>query len=353
VLTFSVAAPAAPVATPDDAAVVRFHDEFMTGVRALPGVRSASAINMLPIAATGFNGIVRRADHVGDRDGVPVTEVRVVLDGYLDAMGVRLVAGRAIDGRDRAGTPPVAVVNEVLARRLWPGRPPASVLGERVRAPFDTGSTLREVVGVMADYRSRRPDAPPEPEVHAPFRQVPLGALSYVVRTEGDASRLTGAVGAALARQAPSVALAAVRTFGDVVSTSTRTPQLVARLTGLFGLGAALLAAVGVYGLLSYTTAQRRRELSIRAAVGASRSMLVTLVVREGLALTALGLVAGATIAWGVSGLLSSLLYGVTATDPAVWLGAAAGLSACALLGYALPAVRASRIQPAAALRVE
>jgi ABC-type antimicrobial peptide transport system permease subunit len=205
----------------------------------------------------------------------------------------------------------------------------------------------------MGDYRSRRPDAPPAPEVHAPFRQTPIASLSFVARTQGDPVQITGAVRAALARQAPSVALASVRTFGEVVDTSTRTPQLVSRLTALFGLVAAMLAAVGVYGLLSYTTAQRRRELSIRAAVGASGAMLVSLVLREGLALTTIGLVAGAALAWGLSGLLSSLLYGVSATDPSVWLGAAAGLGVCALLGYALPAMRASRVEPANVLRAD
>jgi predicted lysophospholipase L1 biosynthesis ABC-type transport system permease subunit len=245
------------------------------------------------------------------------------------------------------------VVNRNLAARLWPTLSPAQVIGLQVRAPFDTGTTLREVVGVVGDVRSRRPDAPPDPEIHAPFAQVPWPTLTYVVRAEGDPTRLIGAVRTTLAGLSPHVALAAVRTFDDVVVTATRTSSLLSWLSVLFGTLAGLLAVVGIYGLMSYTVAQRERELAVRAAVGASRHSLLRLIMREGLMLSAAGIAAGIAIAWAASGLLVSLLYEVTATDLTVFVLSAVGLAVIACGGYLVPALRASRVEPVTALRAD
>jgi putative ABC transport system permease protein len=351
VLTFAVSLP--PFVADGGEAIRRVQTEFLRRVRAIPAVSHASAINMLPVAATGNNGIVQRPDQTGDREGVPVTEVRVVMDGYADAMGMRLLAGRAIDERDHADTAPVAVVNRSLASRLWPTLSASQVVGLQVRSPFDSGNTLREVIGVVADVRSRRPDAPPDPEIHAPFSQVPFPTLTYVVRAEGDPTRLTGPVRAALAEMSPHVALAGVRTFDEVVRTATRTSGLLSWLSVLFGALAGALAVVGIYGLMSYTVAQRERELAVRAAVGASRRSLLTLIMREGLVLSAIGIGLGLAIAWAASGVLGSLLYEVTATDGAVFVLSAVGLAAVACGGYVLPAIRAARVEPVAALRSE
>lgn len=351
VLTFAVSLP--PSVADGDEAVRRFQVEFLRRVREIPGITQASAINMLPIAATGNNGPVRRPDQVGERDGVPVTEVRVVMDGYLDAIGMRLLAGRAIDQRDRPDTAAVAVVNRSLTERLWPALSPADVVGLQVRTPFDSGNGLRTVIGVVADVRSRRPDAPPDPEIHAPFTQVPSPTLTYIVRAEGDPARLTGTIRAALSEMTPHVALAAVRTFDDVVETATRTSSLLSWLSVLFGALAGILAIVGIHGLMSYTVAQRERELAVRAAVGATRSSLVALIAREGLLLSVIGIVGGVALAWASAGAIASLLFEVSARDPLVFVGSAVGLAVVAAAGYALPALRASRVEPVAALRAE
>jgi hypothetical protein len=296
---------------------------------------------------------VRRPDQLGERDGVPVTEVRMVMDGYPSAMGIRLLAGREIDERDNATAAPVAVVNEALASRLWPSLSPSEVVGQLVRAPWDTDSTVRQVVGVMSNVRARRPELPPDPELDGPFLQFPLATLTYVVRGEGDPSRLTGLIRAELDTMAPQVALAAVRTFEDVVATATRTSVLLSSLSVLFGVLAGTLAAVGVFGLLSYTVAQRGRELAVRAAVGASRTTLMLLILREGLILSAFGILAGVGMAWAASGALASLLYEVSATDVGVLGAAAAGLALVAAAGAGVPAMRASRVEPVVALRGE
>ena len=351
-LTFAVSLP--PFVADGDHAIVRFQSEFLRRLRAIPGVTQASAINMLPIAATGNNGPVRRLDQLGERDGVPVTEVRVVMDGYPEVMGMRLLAGRAIDDRDGPNTRPVAVVNEVLASRLFPGRRPAEVVGQLVRvAPWDSGNTPREVVGVVANIRSRRPDAPPDPEIHAPFLQIPSATLTYVVRGQGDPARFTSAIRTELGAMTPHVALAAVRSFDEVVANATRTSGLLSWLSVLFGLLAASLSAIGVYGLMSYTVAQRERELAVRAAVGATRGSLLVLVAAEGLRLGATGLLAGAAVAWFGSAVLGHLLFEVSPRDPVVFSAAAVALGAIAAAGAGIPALRASRVQPVTALRAE
>jgi putative ABC transport system permease protein len=350
VLTFGVGLPL--FVANGNAAVARFQSEFLRRVRAMPGVTHASAISMLPIASTGRNGPVRRGDQADDSDGVPVTEFRVVMDGYFAAMGVKLLAGRVIDERDREGTAPVAVVNETLASRLWPGRELAAIVGERLRIGA-IGGPANEVAGIVASVRSRRPDASPDPEVYVSFQQVPSPAMSYVVRSAGDPSALTGQIRRELGQMTPHVALAAVRTFDEVVTTSTRTSELLSWLSVLFGALAGALAILGIYSVMSYTVAQRERELAIRAAVGANRSTLLSMVLKEGLTLSGAGIAAGAVIAFAASGVLRTLLYDVSATDPTVFIASALGLAAVALAGYLIPAARASRVEPVVALRRE
>ena len=322
----------------------------------MPGVTHASAINMLPIAATGTqrHRAPRRSDWARTK-AQPVTEMRQVMPGYFDAMGMRLLAGRAIDERDRAGTPVgghrqrdagVAPV----ARRCEPR--PWSASGF---APVGTTAPRIEVVGVVANVRSRRPDAPPDPELYAAFAQVPAPAMSYVVRSTGDPAALTRQIRATLAQMTPNVALAAVRTFDEVVTTSTRTSGLLSWLSALFGALAAALAILGIYSVMSYTVAQRERELAIRAAVGASRSTLLSLVLREGLLLSAAGIAAGALIAFAASGVLRHACC-TTSARPIrsvfVALGGRTG-AWLRLAGYLIPATRASRVEPVMALRSE
>jgi putative ABC transport system permease protein len=347
ILTFSVGVPPF-VATGNDA-IERLQGGLLERVRALPGVTHASAINMLPIANTGFNGPVRRLDQTGDNEGVPVVEHRTVMDRYFETMGIPMIAGRAFDQRDRTGAPLAVIINETLAQRLFPSMEPRQTVGQQLRA---YGNAL-EVVGVSANVRSRRPEMLPDPELYVPFGQWPNAIMAYVVRAQGDPAALTGRIRTALAEMTPHIAMAQVRTFDEVVSTATRTSGLLSWLSVLFGVLAAALAILGIYSVMSYTVAQRERELAIRAAVGATRSSLLSMVVREGLVLSIAGIVAGALIAGAVSGVVRSLLYDVSATDPMVFIGSAAGLATVALAGYLIPAARAARVEPVVALRSE
>ncbi|HYE87361.1 MAG TPA: ADOP family duplicated permease, partial [Vicinamibacterales bacterium] len=349
-LTFGVGVPQF-VANGNDA-VRRFQLDFLEKVRAMPGVTHASGISLLPIGATGNNGPVRRADQTGENDGVPVTEFRVVMDRYFETMGIPLIAGRSLDDRDRTGTGFVAVVNEALARRLFPNLSPANVVGQQIRL-FGTAGPTNDVIGVAVNVRSRRPELPPDPEVYVAFAQNPSPSMTYVVRAHGDPAVLSNQIRATMAQITPYVALSAMRTFEEVVANSTRQSGLLSSLSVLFGVLAATLAILGIYSVMSYTVAQRERELAIRAAVGADRSTLLSMVLREGLMMSAAGIAAGALLALAVSGVLRNLLYDVSARDPIVLAGSAAGLAAIAIAGYLIPAARASRVEPVTALRSE
>jgi putative ABC transport system permease protein len=350
VLTFSVGVP--PSVANGNEALSRFQVEFLNRVRALPGVTHASAISLLPIGATGNNGQVHRAGQTGDNEGVPVTEFRIVMDRYFETMGMSPITGRALDERDRNNGTSVAVVNETLAKRLFPSLDPPAVIGQAITLGIGNGDATT-IVGVARNVRSRRPDAVPDPELYVPFVQVPTPSMSYVVRAQGDPSALSSQIRSTLGEMTPNIAVANLRTFDEVVSNATRTSGMLSWLSVLFGILAAVLAILGIYSVMSYTVAQRQRELAIRAAVGATRASLLSLVLREGLWLSGIGIAAGTVIAFASSGVLRSVLYDVSATDPFVFIASAFGLATIALAGYLIPAARAARVEPVTALRSE
>lgn len=356
VLTFSVTIPRAtpfPNALGDAASFAQFFQTFEDRIRALPGVARVGAINMLPIAQTGTNGQVYLRDRVLKREEAPIAEFRVVTPSYFDAVGIRLLAGRFPDPRDTASTPNVVVINETMARQLWPGEPASSILGKLMGTGFDDRKTFREVIGIIRDVRSSGVAVPPVAETYVPLAQFPWSTMTYTVRAATRAEGLVPLVRDALADLNPQLPLAAIRTFEDVLSGATRTSRLYSALTALFGVLAATLAIVGIYSVMSYTVAQRTRELAIRAALGASNQGLRSMVLREGFVITAIGIVAGVGGAIGASRLLQVLLYQVSPTDPIVLSATAAGVALAALLGYFIPAIRAARVEPAVALRAE
>jgi putative ABC transport system permease protein len=331
----------------------QFFSTFEDRLRQVPGVTDAGAISMLPIAATGNNGPVRLPDRVIRPEDSPLAEFRAVTPGYFRTMQIALVAGRLPDVRDHAESALVVVINETLARQLWPGDPPSAVVGRQLGLGYDLSQQWREIIGVTRDVRSRRPDAPPDAETYVPHAQIPLPAMSFTVRTEGAPSALVPAIRAELAQLDPQLPMASVRTFDEVIIGATRNSRLYSVLTSVFGLLAAVLAIVGIYSVMSYSVAQRTRELAIRCALGASRQRMLQLVMREGFVLSAIGILVGLCGAVAASRLMQSLLYGVSPTDPIVYITTAGGVAVAATLGYFVPAFRAARVQLAAALRSE
>jgi predicted permease len=358
ILTFTVGLPglqAADIATERTNAErsAQFFVSFEERLRQVPGLSAVGAISMLPIAATGTHGPVRVPERVIRPEDSPLAEFRAVTPGYFDAMCVPLVAGRLPDARDTARSAPVVVVNETLARQLWPGVAPAAVVGRRLGLGYDVIQTWREVIGVTRDVRSRRPDAPPDAETYVPHAQAPIPSMSFTARADGSPDALVPAIRGELAQLDPQLPMAAVRSFEEVLAAATRNPRLYSVLTAVFGLLAGTLAIVGIYSLMSYSVAQRSRELAIRSALGASRPALLQFVLREGFVLSAAGIVVGLGGAYATSRLMQSLLYGVSPTDPMVFGATAAGVALMAVLGYLVPAVRAARVEAVVALRAE
>ncbi len=331
----------------------QFFRTFEDRLRQLPGVTAAGAISMLPIAATGNNGPVRLPDRVIRPEDSPLAEFRAVTPGYFETMRVPLVAGRLPDARDHADSTLVVVINETLARQLWPGEAPSAVIGRQLGLGYDPRTAWRAIVGVTRDVRSRRPDAPPDAETYVPHAQIPLPSMSFTVRAEGAPDALVPAIRRELAQLDSQLPLASVRTFDEVIVGATRNSRLYSALAAVFGLLATLLAIVGIYSVMSYSVAERTRELAIRCALGASRQRMLQLVLGEGFVLSAIGIAAGLGGALALSQLMRSRLYGVSPTDPLVFAATAAGVAFMAILGYLVPAIRAARVEPAVALRAE
>jgi putative ABC transport system permease protein len=355
VVTFSITMPtSSPVpGGAESERIAQFFQTFEERLRGLPGVRSVGAINLLPIAQTGTNGQVFLRDRTLKPEEAPLAEFRVVTPSYFESVRIPLLAGRLLDERDTRESVGVVVINETLARILWPDQPPAAAVGQFMTTGFDNRTHFREVVGVVHDVRSRRVDAPPDAETYVPLAQYPWPTMTFTLRTTMAPESVIPQVRSALADLDPRLPLASVRTFREVIEGATRASRMYSALTALFGILAATLAAVGIYSVMSYSVAQRTRELAIRSALGASSQGLLGLVLREGFLISGLGILGGIAGAAAASGLVQALLYQVSPRDPLILAATALGVAAVALLGYLIPALRAARVQPAVALRSE
>ena len=348
-LSFTVTLPEATYESPDRQR--RFAEALVARVGALPGARSAGATFLLPLAG-GYYGL-----SVETLDDQPVTiepqpsaQIRTATPGFFAAMGIRLVQGRGITAADRAGAPPVVVVNETAARRLFPdGR----AIGRRITlgtkrdgVPFGG-----EIVGIVGDVRQRGLDADALPEVYASHDQWPFRDLAVVVRAAGDPAALASGVRAIVRDLDPNLPVSTLATLEEVVGASVARPRFYMLLLGGFAAAALLLAAIGVYGVISYAVGRRTREIGVRLALGATSGRVLREVVGRGLALATIGLVVGGAGALVVTRLLRSLLFGVGATDPVAFAGAALLLVAVAVGAAIVPARRAARVSPIAAMR--
>jgi putative ABC transport system permease protein len=346
---------AAEIALPqgryDSAARAAFFEDLSARLRSLPGVAAAGAVNVLPLSGsnTSSNYTVE-GEPERSRDQAPNANRRSVAGEYFDALGLTLLDGRVFDRRDGAAAPAVVVVNRTFARRHWPEGTP---LGRRMRfgsGPSNT-SPWREVVGVVADLRHQALDEAPRAEVYMPLAQSPAGTMSVVVAASESPERMTEVVRATVRALDPDLPIANVRSMEEVVSGALLPQRLATVLVGAFAALALVLAALGLYGVVAYSVARRTQEIGVRIALGATGPGVLRLVVGQGMRLVAAGVAAGLAGAWGVTRLLASLLYGVSPTDPVAFSLAAVLLGLVALLAAALPAWRASRLDPMTALR--
>jgi predicted permease len=318
-------------------------------IQYLPGVTSASLINSAPFGMMfiqlGF--AVEGQPKPKFSAGTPKIDA-----GYFTTMGIPLLAGREFTARDTADAPKVAIVSERIVRECFPGGP-GEALGRRVRVE-DRGEWLT-VVGVVADIRQRRLDREVQPMLYVPFQQDRSGFIrfvSFVARTATPASVVEG-IRAEIRRAAPDLPIVGTVTMDEAVAASVAQPRFRTLLLVLFAVTATLIATCGIYGLMAYAVAQRRREIGVRMALGAARRDVLRLVLTRALHIVVAGLIVGLAGAAGVTRVLQTFLFGVTPTDPIVFTVVTLLLMAVGLMAAWLPARRATRIDPCAALRAE
>jgi predicted permease len=326
-----------------------FYRELLSRVESQPGVERASLVRFAQLGNSFAQGqVVAEGKAAEGEDGTP-TGFNIVGPRYFETMGTRLVRGRDFREADREGAPQVAVVNETLAAMLWPGEDP---LGKRLSFEGARGPFL-EVVGVARDGKYRTLGDRSRPYLYTPLFQSYQPRMTLVVRTSGDPVALSGAVRAQLHALDPNLPVAEVRTLGEQFDLSLLPARIAAYTLGGFGLLALALAAIGVYGVVSYSVAQRTHEIGVRVALGARARDVLRLVLGEGLSVVGLGLALGLALAFAAARLFAGFLYGVDAADPVTFVGVPTLLGAIALAAGYLPARRATKVDPMVALRHE
>lgn len=327
----------------------RYLDRILGEVRSVPGVRAAASVHFLPLTGMASSSCFAPADEPPPNVSSPGAEFLVISPGYFQAMGTPMLSGRGFGQRDSFGSPSVLVVNRAFARRFFAGRNP---IGQRLNVCW-TLPGAAEIVGVVADARQVDLKAAPKPTIFVSNAQSPMYFARLVVRTRSDPRRLIRSVEAAIHRIDPAQAVSDVETMDEVFSDSVARPRFQLALLAVFAGLAVLLAAIGVYGVVSYSVSRRTREIGIRVALGARSGDVSRLVLREGLLLAGAGVAMGLAGAYASTRVLRSLLFEVTPTDP-LTLGSVAGLLlAVAVLAALLPARRAAKVDPLVALRYE
>jgi len=338
--------------------VSRFYRQLEARVAVLPGVLSVAAANQVPL-----NGALASADYkVADRppaseSQLPTAQYRLVTPAYFRTLGIPLLAGRGFDDTDRDGAPLVAIVSRGLARTSFPDR---DAVGRHLLVKDNPGGFRDlEIVGVVGDVKHGGLEGEAEPHLYVPYHQTNRDLLGFLtnnqyllVRGEAPAA-LAESVRSALRAVDPNVASANVRTTGDLIAAATAGRRFAVQLIAGFAGLALLLAALGIYGVVAYTVAQRTRETGVRMALGALRRDILGMVLGDGLRRTAAGVLAGLLLALAASRALQGLLYGVSAVDPVTYVLVAALLLLVTLAACLVPAWRATRVDPIAALRSE
>jgi predicted permease len=327
-----------------------FYDQLVEGVRTLPGVRSASVANHLPLGFARMSTIVA-IDGYQPPPGLPGIPVGFVGVGprYFHTMGIALLRGREFSRQDSSTSPGVVIIDEAMAQRYWPGQDP---IGKRATLAFGKRQSL-EVVGVAATgkYGDLREES--QPFMFRPFSQVYEPQAVLVVQTAGNPKPMLAAVEREIHTLDANLPVLDAETVAQYMSIPLFVPRITGILLGAFGLLALLLAAVGLAGVVAYYVSLRTREIGVHLALGAKRHDVLKLVVKQGMRLSLVGVVIGLAAALGVSRVLASLLYGIGPTDPVTYVSVALALIAVTLLASCLPARRATKVDPMVALRYE
>jgi len=342
VLTMQVTLPR--IQYPKTADQNAFVEQALRGIETLPGVKSAAVTINLPLVGTwgmGYNvpGHPNEPNQVADNANIT--------PGYFQTMAIPLLQGRDFSDYDTGDTAPVIIINEAFARKHFPNENP---LGKIVNA-----GAKREVVGVVGNVKPRGLEIESRPQLYLPYAQKPTIAsfFTFTIRTESAPLGLAAAVQKEIATLDKNLPVANVRTMDQIVSTSLEQRRLTMGLFSGFAAIAVLLAAIGVYGVVSYSVTQRTHELGIRVALGARWSDVLRLILKQGIVLAFVGVAVGVGAALALTRLMRSLLFQVAATDVATFISVAAGLIVVVLLACYVPARRATKVDPLVALRYE
>jgi putative ABC transport system permease protein len=343
-----------PARYPDAAAVARFADRFGDAVRALPGVRNATvAVGYPPANAKWVWPILIDGQPPARAGATPTVYLGVTDRWYLSTLGIPLVRGRDLSSSDASDTPPVAIVNETLARRFFSA---GNALGARVRLGYPTDSLPRAItiVGVFRDVKNDGLAAAPQPQIIGLHSQLPEFKVEFkdiIVRSAGDPQSVIGSIRQSLAAMDSDIPLAEEMSFASVVEQAAAERPYVTVLLGAFAALGLALAAIGIYGVVAYAVTQRTAEFGIRAALGSTPRGILWLVVRNGLVLGAIGAAAGTLLSVAAGRLIAGQLFGISAVDPSTLCATAVALVIVAALASVIPALAATRIDPIRALR--
>lgn len=327
---------------------IRFFDQLRPRLEAVPGVESVSFINHLPVSGDVWTlGIIIYGRPDPPPGQQPTAAYRVVQSGYFATMKIQMLEGRDFNNHDLRDTTPVAIVNEALAKRHWPGE---NAMGQRLRL----GPNWLTIVGVIKNVKQTDWTDNPYDEIYLPYAQsdAQFGYMTLVMRAHGDPLALAKPVEEQVRSLDKNVPIAHVQSMEQVIADKLWRGRLAMTLLGLFATVAVTLAALGIYGAISYSVSQRTGEIGIRMALGAASGDVLRMVLRQGLLIVGIGVVVGLCGAWILTRTLGSLLYGVTATDPLTFVAVPLLLTALSALACCLPALRASRMDPVTALRI-
>jgi predicted permease len=339
---------------PKNENVIAFYDQFLPRIRAIPGVESASTIVPLPLSGSNLMTSFDIEQSPLPESQRPVAPVHIIATDYFKTMGIPIGRGRAFDERDRFDSPPVVIVNERFAQKYFPGQ---DVIGKRITPGFsadDNGEKVREIVGLVGNVKHVSLRNEDSPEMYLPETQMPARAISIVIRTSvSNPSAITNSLRKELAAMDATIPLTSVRVFDEYISRSLAQPRFNTLLLSIFAGTALVLTAIGIYGVLAYSVAQRTSEIGIRIALGAGKSSIFRLIVGQAMTLVGISLVLGLAGAFAATRLLNSLLFGVGASDPGTFAGIVLLVSAVAFIAAWVPARRATRVDPIIALRSE
>ncbi len=351
VLTFRVSAPESMRKEPRQ--MIAFLDSIQQRLQRVPGVDAVSATSYLPFSDRDMSATFN-VEGRSNAPGVPTAggKYRRILPGFDKALGLPLLRGRMFDARDNSTSPRVCIIDETAAKLYWPNVNP---VGRRLTYSDLTDKEIRwrEIVGIVGAVRHGSLAEEPVPHVYIPFLQSPESTMTFIIRSALPADRLAAEARAAVRATAPGVPVDQIRMLDEYVASSLAQPKLGSTVVSTFALVALILTAVGIYGLLAYIVTERRRELAVRMALGANTSTMLRFVLAAGMRLAGAGVLLGACGALGARSVLRSILYSVTATDPAAYAGVAVSLLAVAAVASYVPARRASRVDPAHTLRAE